>query len=101
MNDTLGFFPERAALAAVRVRQAAAREPVSVATRNGYRWVVFAALTPVWITPIGQLFSAYIRPGHVPVALFAVMYGIAGLALAGTAIGIWRGLHTRVLSTVR
>ena len=98
MNEPEGFFPQRAVLAARRERVRADPEPASAAKQAQAVWILCACFSPIWMSSLFQVLGAFIRPGHVPVALYAVMYLLAAFALGGIAFGIWRGLHLRKLS---
>ena len=98
MNEPEGFFPQRAVLAARRERLRADRASAVPPEPGVNPWVVFASLSPVWMYSLFQALGAFVRPGHVPVALYAVMYLLAAFALGGITFGIWRGLHSRKLS---
>ncbi len=88
MDQVEGFFPEREILALRRQQQRPA-EPVQPSdSQRKAAWVVLGAcfLTPVWVA--GWHAGLFKRPG----ILLAACYLLAGFALIGIVIGLYRAL---------
>jgi hypothetical protein len=95
MDRPEGFFPERRILAMRRQQRRPPQEPVQSAVSWHKAmwiavWIVFgtATFSPIWIAIWGTY--AVRRPG----VLLVVCYVLAVLALAGVAIGFYRGFRS-------
>jgi hypothetical protein len=88
MDHAEGFFPEREVLALRRQRLLSVEPAQPADARRKAVWVALAVcfLCPIWVTGGGVELMK--RPGILLVAC----YLLAGFALAGIAIGLYRAL---------